>query len=160
MTSGMSLPTIQDAGDCQVVALVAEEDAAVLGTEPDQGRLGVPKLLCVPVAGLGVAGQRFFWNVRLGNARQSELSKLRDSAIGLRAVADAEDIEPVAVIVIADAPVSDAENRVSLNTVIPFPRFGRWHALPQCPVLRQEAVRRTPNRCNEGDSEHGADGKV
>ena len=31
----------------------------ILGAETDQGRLDIPKLLCVALARLGVAGQRF-----------------------------------------------------------------------------------------------------
>ena len=53
--SPVSLLAIEYARDFQVLALVAEEDPVVLGAKADQGRLDVPKLLCVPIAGLGVA---------------------------------------------------------------------------------------------------------
>jgi len=50
---------MKHAGDFQVVALFAEEDAVILGTKPNQWRFYAPKLLCVPLPGLGLAGQRF-----------------------------------------------------------------------------------------------------
>src|ERR1035437_2780806 len=56
--SAASLLAIQHAGDFQVVTLVAKENAVVLGSQAHQGRLDIAKLLCVPLAGLGITRQR------------------------------------------------------------------------------------------------------
>ena len=41
-----------------MLALVAEEYTMILGAETDQRRLDVPKLLCIALPSLGLAGQR------------------------------------------------------------------------------------------------------
>src|ERR1017187_707891 len=56
--SAVSLLAIQHARDFQVVALVAEEEPVVLGTQANQRRFDIAKLLCVPLAGLGITRQR------------------------------------------------------------------------------------------------------
>src|ERR1017187_1628870 len=56
--SAVSLLAVQHAEDFQVVALVAEEEPVVLGTQANQRRFDIVKLLCVPLAGLGITRQR------------------------------------------------------------------------------------------------------
>src|SRR5580692_677385 len=57
--SAVGFLPIQNTGDFQICALVAEKDSVVLGAKTHQRRLDIPKLLRVPLAGPGVAGQSF-----------------------------------------------------------------------------------------------------
>jgi hypothetical protein len=57
--SAVSLLTIKYAGDLQILALIAEENAVILGAKPHHRRFDALQLFRIALSASGVAGQSF-----------------------------------------------------------------------------------------------------